>query len=316
MRTLCLLALITFFGCQKNTPAIPKTEQRYFLISHAGAGDTFWNIVFSGAKQAETTLGVDLQIVAPETANDIARQVELLNAAIAAKPKGIALSIPDDHAFSASLKEAAKQGIPVIAFNTEPNEIARANNPYLAFIGMDDILAGQKLAEEVLKSKKLKEKVVVAIHQAGHVGLERRYAGIKKILLKENIETDKLDISVDASQAQQIIHSYLQKNPTTSAIFFVGSFGIHAASRWLEKEYPQVLQASFDLTPLTLEQIKNNALSMSVDQQPFMQGYMALIELDLKARFDLAPADVNTGVALVDKKGINQLAELVKKGVR
>jgi simple sugar transport system substrate-binding protein len=77
-----------------------------------------------------------------------------------------------------------------------------------------------------------------------------------------------------------------------------------------------VLQASFDLTPLTLEQIKNNALSMSVDQQPFMQGYMAIIELDLKSRFDLSPADVNTGVALVDKTGINQLAELVKKGVR
>ncbi len=310
------MAIITFLGCQKSNQAAPKSEQRYFLVSHAGAGDPFWNIVFSGAKQAQTTLGVDLQILAPETANDIARQVELLNAAIAAKPKGIALSIPDDQAFSASLKEAEKLGIPVIAFNTHPNEKAKANNPYLAFIGMDDTIAGQKLAEEVRQSGRIKERVVVAIHQAGHVGLERRYMGIKNELLKNNITVDKLDISVDASQAQQIIHSYLQKNPTTSAIFFVGSFGIHAASRWLNKEYPQVLQASFDLTPLTLEQIKNNALSMSVDQQPFMQGYMAIIELDLKSRFDLSPADVNTGVALVDKTGINQLAELVKKGVR
>lgn len=316
VRIICLMACIAFFGCQKNKGSPSRTEERYFLISHAGPGDPFWNIVFSGAKEAQTALGINLQILAPEMANDIARQVELLNAAIASKPKGIALSIPDDQAFSASLKEAQKEGIPVIAFNTEPNTKAQTNNPYLAFIGMDDLIAGQKLAESVQRSSSLKGRVVVAIHQAGHVGLERRYLGIHNELQKHQIEVDKLDISVDASQAQQIIHSYLQRNPTTAAIFFVGSFGIHAASRWLKKEYPQLVQASFDLTPLTLEQIKNSALSMSVDQQPFMQGYMAIIELNLKSRFDLAPPHLNTGVAIIAQKDVGQLAELVKKGVR
>ena len=304
LRIIYLLVLVIFFGCQKNNQVQNKSEQRYFLVSHAGPGDPFWNIVFSGAKEAQRVLGINLQILAPETANDIARQVELLDAAIAAKPQGIALSIPDDQAFSRSLKEAKKQGIPVIAFNTRPNAHANANNPYLAFIGMDDIIAGQKLASEISATNGLKDRVVVAIHQAGHVGLERRYIGIKNELEKNNIMVDKLDVSVDAAQAQQIIQSYLQKNPNTSAIFFVGSFGIHAASRMLQKEYPKLLQASFDITPLTLEQIKNNALSMSVDQQPFMQGYMALIELDLKSRFALAPADINTGMAFIQKNNI------------
>ncbi len=304
LRIIYLLVLVIFFGCQKNNQVQNKSEQHYFLVSHAGPGDPFWNIVFSGAKEAQRVLGINLQILAPETANDIARQVELLDAAIAAKPQGIALSIPDDQAFSRSLKEAQKQGIPVIAFNTHPNAHAKANNPYLAFIGMDDIIAGQKLAGEIWATNGLKDRVVVAIHQAGHVGLERRYLGIKNELEKNNIMVDKLDVSVDAAQAQQIIQSYLQKNPNTSAIFFVGSFGIHAASRSLQKEHPKLLQASFDITPLTLEQIKNNALSMSVDQQPFMQGYMALIELDLKSRFALAPADINTGMAFIQKNNI------------
>lgn len=304
-------------GCQKNKETQNEApKERYFVISHAGAGDPFWNTVFNGAKEAQKTLGADLQILAPETPNDVARQVELLNAAIASKPDGIAISIPDDQAFSKSLKEAENLHIPVIAFNTRPSEAAVPNNPTLAFVGMDDKEAGKLLASKIMLSAKLKKSALVAIHQAGHIGLERRYLGIKNELGKHAIEANKIDISTDASQAQQILQSYLQKNPETEAIFFLGSFGIHAASRWLQKEYPNLIQASFDLTPLTLEQINNQALSLSIDQQPFMQGYMALIELDLKVRFNLSPATINTGVAFVNKDNVKALVGLVKEGVR
>ncbi len=318
MRNFFYLFLALFLcGCKKNpAPTTESVKPRYFVISHAGPGDPFWNIVFKGAKEAQRVLGAELQILAPETPNDIARQVELLNAAIATKPNGIAISIPDDQAFSKSLKAAHSLHIPVIAFNTRPNELAEKNNPFLAFVGMDDIEAGKQLAEKISSTKKLNSKALVAIHQAGHVGLERRYFGIKTTLLKNSINVHKLDISNDASQAQQILQSYLQKNPDTEAIFFVGSFGIHAASRWLKTDYPHIIQASFDLTPLTLDQIQNESLTISVDQQPFMQGYLALIELDLKSRFDLSPAHINTGVALVDKEQVAPLLSLVKQGVR
>lgn len=316
-KKILLLALcVSLFSCKKTQPNVKKEDERFYLVSHAGAGDPFWNIVFNGAKQAAADIDVNLQILAPETPNDIARQVELFHAAIAAKPKAIALSVADDQAFSAGLVEAKKQGIAVVAFNTRPNESARKNNPYLAFVGMDDHLSGQRIAQKTLSKGVVKNRAMVAIHQAGHVGLEQRAQGIRDILTPLSIVIDKLDISSDATQAQQIVQGYLSKNKDVSAIYFVGAFGLHALGRWLKQEHPNVLLTSFDLTPLTNELIRNGTVAWSVDQQPFMQGYMSIVQLSLFSRYALQPADINTGVALIDEKRAKNLDQLVSMGVR
>lgn len=318
MRKLILLSFAVWFlfACKSSNDSAEQKSQRYFLISHAGAGDPFWNIVFRGAKEAQDKFGVTVQILAPETPNDLARQVELLNSAIATKPNGIAISMPDDQAFSKSLMLAQKNNIPVIAFNTHPNKMAQPRNPYLAFVGMDDRKAGKRLAQQALKKITIDKRAVVAIHQAGHVGLERRYAGIKEVLSPQNILVEKLDVSSDASQALQILEGYLKKNPDTSAIFFAGSFGLHALSRALKEKYPDIFQLSFDLTPLTISQLVNRSVALSVDQQPFMQGFMAISQLYLKSNYDLFPANINTGVAIIDDNNAKAVKELVKLGVR
>lgn len=311
-----MVLLLSLFSCNKTKPNVKKEDEKYVIVSHAGAGDPFWNIVFNGAKQAAADIDVNLQILAPETPNDLARQVELFNAAIAAKPKAIAVSIPDDQAFSQSLREAKQQGIAVVAFNTQPNDAARKNNPYLAFIGMDDYLSGQRIAQKTLGTQKVKDRVMIAVHQAGHVGLEQRALGIKEVLNPLNIVVDKLDISSDAAQAKQIVQGYLSKHKDCSAVYFVGAFGLHALGRWLNQDHPNILITSFDLTPLTNELIKEGKVAWSVDQQPFMQGYQSIVQLSLFSRYALQPSDINTGVALIDGKRAKNLDQLVSMGVR
>lgn len=315
-KKICVLSLIfLILSCQKTYKENHKQE-RYFLISHAGAGDPFWNMEFNGAKKAAIDMNIKLQIVAPETPNDIVRQVELLNAAIATKPKGIALSIPDNNAFKESLALAKKLNIPIIAFNAEPDQNSKSENPYLAFVGMDDYLAGQKLAQKLYETNKLRNTILVAMHQAGHFGLERRFLGIKNVLEEKNIKVIKLDISSDSAQSQQLIKGYLNKNNQVSAIVFVGAQGTHALARVLHKEFPQILLSSFDLTPLTLELIQEKALLYSIDQQPFLQGYLAVAELFLTANYHIEPSDINTGMALIDQTKAPELAKFIKNGVQ
>lgn len=317
MKKLVLIVMLLLgSACNKATPNQAKPDERFIVISHAGAGDPFWNIVFNGVKQAAADIDINVQILAPETPNDLARQIELFNSAIAAKPLGIVTSVPSDQAFSESLKKAKAQGIPVVAFNTKPNESAKKENPYLAFIGMDDHLAGQSLAQKSLRTGLIKDRVMVAVHQAGHVGLEQRALGIREVLAPLNIVVDKLDISSDAAQAKQIVQGYLSKNKDCSAVFFVGAFGLHSLARAIKAEHPTLLLTSFDLTPLTIEMLKTEAVAYSVDQQPFLQGYMALAMLSLYARYRLYPSDMNTGVALIDGKSAKNLDQLVSLGVR
>lgn len=316
-KKIILWALLIFISaCNKSKPNTAKEDERFFLVSHAGAGDLFWNIVFAGAKQAAADIDLNLKIVAPETPNDIAREVELLNAAIASKPRGIILSVADDKAFSNSLKEAKAQNIPVIVVNSRPSDGSSELNPYLAFVGMDDYQAGIGVAKKAIGLGVLKDRAVVAIHQAGHSGLEQRATGIKDTLTPLGLVVDKLDISSDAAQALQVMKGYLSKNKDCSAVFFVGAFGVHAVGRWLRQEHKDIFMASFDLTPLTIELLKNQALAYSVDQQPFMQGYMSVTQMSLHARYQLHPADLNTGLGLVDQQQALNLDQLVSMGVR
>jgi simple sugar transport system substrate-binding protein len=317
LKNVALIWLLCFLlGCNNSKSNKTRDNQRIFLVSHAGAGDFFWNVVFTGAKRAASDIDVNLQIVAPETPNDIARQVELLNAAIASKPQGIILSIADDHAFSGSLKEAQAQGIAVVAINSRPKNGPSKDNPYLAFVGMDDYAAGKGIATKAWSGGQIKNRAMIAIHQAGHIGLEQRALGIKEILEPFGIIVDKLDISCDASQALQIIKGYMSKYKDCSTVFLVGAFGAHAVGRWFKTEHPNVLLTSFDLTPLTIELLKDTSLAYSVDQQPFMQGYMAVVEMGLYARYALHPADLNTGLGLVNSEQAKIIDGLVSLGVR
>ena len=84
----------------------------------------------------------------------------------------------------------------------------------------------------------------------------------------------------------------------------------------MKKEHPTVLMASFDLTPLTIELLKEQTIALSLDQQPFLQGYMAIAQLNLHARFAFHPANIDSGTAVIDANRAIALAELVRIGVR
>lgn len=307
-----LIAIVMAFLSFSN---LAQASEKFFMIAHAGTGDPFWNVEFNGAKMAAAQAGIDLQILAPETPNDIARQVELLNAAIAAKPSGIALSIPDENAFSFSLREARRRGIKLVAFNAEPrgknNKLA-----YEAFIGMDEYLAGIRAGERALASGRVQKRAMVAIHQAGHIGLEQRFRGIKEVLAKKNIKVDKLDVGSDASQALEIMRGYLNANPDASAIFCVGPPTLHVIGKFVQREKRKIYLASFDLTPLTLRFIEKGILDFSIDQQPFMQGYMAISQLVLASKAKIRMASIDTGSSVIDKSNLGQIKELVRKGIR
>ena len=168
---------------------------------------------------------------------------------------------------------------------------------------------------------KLKQgaKVVVAIHQAGHVGLEARAKGIGEVIAKDlGGKTDKLDITQDATQAIGILRSYLKANPDTAAIFTVGPLGAIPTIKMIRDDglKGKVLMASFDLEPVTIQAIKDGICEGAMDQQQYLQGYMAVVELYLNAKFQLDPADYDTGRGFVTPENVDAVAALVKAGYR
>ena len=55
---------------------------------------------------------------------------------------------------------------------------------------------------------------------------------------------------------------------------------------------------------------------MQIDQQPYMQGFLPVMEVYLAKTVGLAPADIDTGQGVVTPDQVDAIMELSTQGVR
>lgn len=307
---LAALALAVFL------PFSGALAQTYYLIAHAGMADPFWQVAFRGASDAAAETGLDLAILAPETVNDYARQIALIDSAIAADAAGIATTVSDPQAFAAVLQKARDRGIPVIAFNARPVDDDRRRNPYQAYIGMDDAAAGRFLADHAWRAGALKDRVLVAVQQGGHAGLEARYQGIAEVLERHGLRVDRLEVGTNDTTTEQRFRDYVAAHDDLSGVITLGPSGAHPIGRVLKADGLPLYFASFDVSPLTVRMIKDGLMDATVDQQPYMQGYLAVKLLPLVADYRMAPPDINTGIGLIDAGNVAAIEKLARDHIR
>ncbi|MGE5623554.1 MAG: substrate-binding domain-containing protein [Methanocella sp.] len=289
----------------------------FFVIAHAGPGDPFWAVVQRGVQDAGKQLGVKAVFQGPASHN-VPEQVNMFKAAVAAGAAGIATTISDPKAWAGPIADARDQGIAVVAINVKEPPEFKAPIPYMAYIGMDEYEAGKTIARRAAGKLPAKSRVVVAIHQPGHVGLEARAKGIKEVLEARGAVVEKLDITEDPTQAIGILRSYLKAHADTKAIITLGPLGLIPTIKMAREDglKGKVLIESFDLDPVTCDAIRGGFVDSSVDQQQYLQGYMAVVQLYLYAKYGLEPADYDTARGLVTAQNVDLVQDLVKAGVR
>ncbi len=81
-----------------------SAETRVVFVTHGQAADQYWSVVKHGMDDAAKTMGVKAEYLAPETFDMPAMQ-KLLDAAIASKPDGLVVSIPDEGALGSLGRE-------------------------------------------------------------------------------------------------------------------------------------------------------------------------------------------------------------------
>ena len=95
---------------------------------------------------------------------------------------------------------------------------------------------------------------------------------------------------------------YLIGHPDTKAILALGLQPLIEALPSLKEAGMNVPVAGFDLSTEVLDGIKSGKIIATVDQQPYSQGYFAVVQLALEIKYGLYPSDMKTGGnGLVDK---------------
>ena len=114
------------------------------------------------------------------------------------------------------------------------------------------------------------------------------------------------------------VGAYLNANPDTTAYFDTGFWHAAVARVLKDRGIPpgKVLLGGFDLVPEVIQQMKTGYVQVQVDQQPYMQGFMPVMEVYLDKTVGLAPADIDTGKAVFTPEQADELMSLAKQGLR
>ena len=116
-------------------------ETRVVFVTHGQSGDPYWSVVKNGMDDAAKTLGVKAEYLAPETF-DMAKMAQMIDAAVASKPDGLVVSIPDAAALGESVKNAVAAGIPVIVIDSGGSKLTKELGGLLCSWASRNIEAG------------------------------------------------------------------------------------------------------------------------------------------------------------------------------
>ncbi|PJF45774.1 MAG: LacI family transcriptional regulator, partial [Candidatus Thermofonsia Clade 3 bacterium] len=78
---------------------------RFVVVSHGQAADPFWSVVKNGVDAAARDMRVTVEYQAPQTFDMVAMK-QLIDAAVASRPDGLVVSIPDPDALGDSIRAA------------------------------------------------------------------------------------------------------------------------------------------------------------------------------------------------------------------
>ena len=140
----------------------------------------------------------------------------------------------------------------------------------------------------------------------------------KKANPDRQITVDKIDSGTDLAVTADRVGAYLNAHPDTSAYFDCGYWEAGVARVLKDRGVApgKVLLGGFDLVPEVLQQMKSGYIQTAVDQQPYMQGFMPVMEAYLSKNFGLAAADIDTGQGIVTPDKVDSIMALSKQGLR
>ncbi|MFE3851975.1 substrate-binding domain-containing protein [Streptomyces griseorubiginosus] len=293
-------------GAQADTARL-----RIALLTHAGKDDSFWELVRKGAEAAAAKDGVELTYA---NDSDPTGQAQLVRDAIGDRVDGIAVTLAKPAAMRAPVAAARAAGIPVVGLNSGID--AWKSQGLLEYFGQDESVAGAAVGTK-LNGLKAKHALCV-IHERGNVALEARCAGVRKTF---GGETENLYVEgTDPDAVDAVLTARLRQDPGIDEVVTLGAqFALDAVGS-VKAAGSKAQVATFDLNNDLVKAIRAGNVQFAVDQQPYLQGYLAVDSLWLyKTNGNISGggvAPVLTGPAFVTRTNVAAVAKFAAAGTR
>ncbi len=307
-----------------NAAMAQEDNYRFTILTQTGVDNTFWQTIKRGMDDACADYKVDCQLLFNQENGNLQQHLQNLETTIAQGVDGIGTVIVEDNLYDEAIARAVDSGIPVVTLNVDDTQGADGN-ARLAFIGQDLFQAGYEVAKGLLvdMDKTQPQHVLLGLARPGESWAEDRIGGARKYLDEAaadgwNLTHETIDSANDLSITGQRICQYVQGNDKTTAVIGAGFWfaGAGECLRDLGIEKDQIRMGGFDLVPILLDEMNKGYVHLTVDQQPYLQGYLPIQQLYMIKKYGLSAYDANTGKALIRPDDVASVEKYVGMGVR
>jgi simple sugar transport system substrate-binding protein len=296
-------------GAERKAAA-PGGSMTVALITHQAPGDTFWDIVRRGAEAAAAKDNVTLRYASDPEGG---AQATLVQNAIDSRVDAIAVTLAKPAALDAVVRKAVAAGIPVVVLNAGIEQWKGVGA--LGYFGSDDGHAGVEAGKRAKADGA--QHVLCVSQEQGHVALEARCDGVRTGF---GGRFDKVYVTgTDMPSVRSTIAAKLRQAPSVDLVIALGApFALTAIEA--AKDAGSTAQvATFDTNREVPAAIRSGKLKWAIDQQPYLQGYLAVDGLWLQrtnGNVIGGGAPVLTGPYFVDRSNIDAIEKFAAGGTR
>lgn len=288
-------------------------------------GGVFANNVYNGFKQAEMDLGPTVTYYFSDW--DPNKMLQQIQQAVATKVDGIATyGFAGEPATGPIVEQAFKQGTIFTTLNTAlPDSEKKFSAKGFGYVGAPNYAAGFALGSESASRAKLQKGDSVFVWGLKGQGGDRGQRTVGVIDAFEKLGAKVIYQEIDAATNSDpnagtaTFVGLIKANPGVKIVVtdhggLTSNVGVYAKAASLKPG--QVYFAGFDMSPNTAKAVKEGFQNLVIDQQPFLQGYLPILNICLTKKYGFAGFDVNTAGAFVDSTNVDAVAPLAALEIR
>jgi simple sugar transport system substrate-binding protein len=155
--------------------------------------------------------------------------------------------------------------------------------------------------------------VVGFIATPGALNIQPRIDGASDAIKQsgKSLKFTPVGTNADVTKGLSIIDAYAQGHPDLAGMLAVDAGSTQSVGQVVQKysmrDQSLKVAGGFDLVPETLNAIKGGSLDYTIDQQPYLQGFLPVLYLYMyKLSGGLVfPSETNTGLLFVTKDNVD-----------
>jgi ribose transport system substrate-binding protein len=294
-----LIGVVVGVGALVGATSLAYADEAYIPLISKGFQHQFWQAVKAGAEQSAKENNVKITFEGPETEAMVDKQIDMLSAALAKKPRAIGIAALDSKAAVQLLKRAQSSKIPVIAFDSGVD-----SDIPLTTCTTDNLAAAALAADKMAAMIGDAGEVAVIVHdQTSRTGIGRRDGFVNQMKSKHpNVKIISVQYGGgDHLKSAEIAKAMIQANPNLKGIFAANEGSADGAAIGVRESGKKLVLIGFDSGKEQKENIMSGLMAGAITQNPVGIGKCTVDSAVKALKGEKLPKIIDTGFFWYDK---------------